>query len=28
MQGSAADLLDSPEIGALYLGTQSRLARR
>ena len=28
MQGSAADLLDSPEIGALYLGTQSRLARQ
>ena len=28
MHGSAADLLDSPEIGALYLGAKSRLARQ
>ena len=28
MQGDAADLLDSPEIGALYLGDRSRLAQR
>ncbi len=28
MQGSANELLDNPEIGALYLGAKSRLARR
>ncbi len=28
MQGDAADLLDSPEIGALYLGDRSRLAQQ
>ena len=28
MQGSADELLDNPEIGALYLGAKSRLARK
>ncbi|NNG03395.1 MAG: ABC transporter ATP-binding protein [Inquilinus sp.] len=28
MHGSAAELLDSPEVGALYLGAKSRLARK